>query len=596
MTALSNDAFRNMLTAEDGKAGGGPASRHESKVDKQAKQAKSKAAHERRVEKLHKKQEALANKSQYRDRAEERRKELSKSARDSGQGLGLGPDAPPMELVEEEDPLVNEMSVPSGPTFAQVGSREDLSQQQHRLSIAQSKYLGGDIEHTHLVKGLDYALLLKQRAELTKADEAAEAKRLEREAQRAARLESQMDGRSKPAADKRKKMGSIVGSKAPEPIKLKAATNNEMARGVLRSLSGPPSRPSRPLVTGRLIFMYDLAENSVSDTPTSLVRAEDDLGIVRRRENMVEAALQAPLLGRLAKVMAYVARGGSERSRKQKKDKLHAPTILSMKPLKLKPAAPPAAKPAGWSAAAAPKSVVEPVAIPAGRAAVVAAPKSAENDVDDIFGDGSGSDYVCKPTEKQSILADTERKVKAALREQAGFDDDGAWEPEADAGDASALLASALSGGRRKSAMEVVDDDDDDEALIKERKAGSGGKKKPASGKTQLPMGEVAKDSYAECFPDSFEGYNLELHGPDSDDEDGVVRSTKKVEETEEEAKGSKGGKRGVDRDAQRKDAKMSRDLVQIEKLMEERKKKRQKRDGEHMDDSGFADDQNEMF
>ncbi len=29
------------------------------------------------------------------------------------------------------------------------------------LSVKDSKFLGGDVEHTHLVKGLDYALLRK---------------------------------------------------------------------------------------------------------------------------------------------------------------------------------------------------------------------------------------------------------------------------------------------------------------------------------------------------------------------------------------------------------------------------------------------------
>lgn len=29
------------------------------------------------------------------------------------------------------------------------------------LSVEETKYLGGDLEHTHLVKGLDYALLQK---------------------------------------------------------------------------------------------------------------------------------------------------------------------------------------------------------------------------------------------------------------------------------------------------------------------------------------------------------------------------------------------------------------------------------------------------
>lgn len=32
------------------------------------------------------------------------------------------------------------------------------------ISIEESKFLGGDLEHTHLVKGLDFALLQKVRA------------------------------------------------------------------------------------------------------------------------------------------------------------------------------------------------------------------------------------------------------------------------------------------------------------------------------------------------------------------------------------------------------------------------------------------------
>ena len=37
--------------------------------------------------------------------------------------------------------------------------------------IEQSKYLGGDLAHTHLVKGLDYALLQKIRAEQARKEE-----------------------------------------------------------------------------------------------------------------------------------------------------------------------------------------------------------------------------------------------------------------------------------------------------------------------------------------------------------------------------------------------------------------------------------------
>ncbi|WAQ99485.1 RED-like protein [Mya arenaria] len=45
-------------------------------------------------------------------------------------------------------------------------SVENLAERRKQV-IQESKYLGGDMEHTHLVKGLDYALLEKVRAEIT---------------------------------------------------------------------------------------------------------------------------------------------------------------------------------------------------------------------------------------------------------------------------------------------------------------------------------------------------------------------------------------------------------------------------------------------
>jgi hypothetical protein len=45
------------------------------------------------------------------------------------------------------------------------------------VTIAQSKYLGGDIEHTHLVKGLDFALLQKTRADLSASEASVAAER-----------------------------------------------------------------------------------------------------------------------------------------------------------------------------------------------------------------------------------------------------------------------------------------------------------------------------------------------------------------------------------------------------------------------------------
>ena len=57
-------------------------------------------------------------------------------------------------------------TLPSLETLAKVrplgeGGRFVDPAERRRQAIEDSKYLGGDMEHTHLVKGLDYALLQK---------------------------------------------------------------------------------------------------------------------------------------------------------------------------------------------------------------------------------------------------------------------------------------------------------------------------------------------------------------------------------------------------------------------------------------------------
>lgn len=49
--------------------------------------------------------------------------------------------------------------------YAQVAAEFE---QHEEIQIDESKYLGGDMDHTHLVKGLDYALLTKVRTEINK--------------------------------------------------------------------------------------------------------------------------------------------------------------------------------------------------------------------------------------------------------------------------------------------------------------------------------------------------------------------------------------------------------------------------------------------
>lgn len=53
-----------------------------------------------------------------------------------------------------------------------VSSEYSISEEAVKgLTVEESKYLGGDMEHTHLVRGLDFALLAKVRAEITVEEE-----------------------------------------------------------------------------------------------------------------------------------------------------------------------------------------------------------------------------------------------------------------------------------------------------------------------------------------------------------------------------------------------------------------------------------------
>lgn len=82
----------------------------------------------------------------YRDRAKERREGLNKDFELDPDDLRISNPISETPQLEDEDQEINE-------------------EERRRQQIEESKYLGGDIEHTHLVKGLDFALLEKVKNE-----------------------------------------------------------------------------------------------------------------------------------------------------------------------------------------------------------------------------------------------------------------------------------------------------------------------------------------------------------------------------------------------------------------------------------------------
>ena len=95
--------------------------------------------------------------------------------------------------------------------------------------------------------------------------------------------------------------------------------------------------------------------------------------------------------------------------------------------------------------------------------------------------------------------------------------------------------------------MEVAEEEDEAESDLLKRMAGKDDTKGEPK-KKDVAM-DQAGDSYAECF-ESFEGYNLELHGPDSDDETTSSAPRRRDDPSRRGRRGGKGKKRrGVDRE-----------------------------------------------
>eukprot|EP00976_Prorocentrum_cordatum_P103127 1193337-Prorocentrum_minimum.AAC.1 len=118
----------------------------------------------------------------------------------------------------------------------------------HRITIENSKFLGGDVEHTHLVKGLDFALLQKVRSELTKKDREDEDEEVE---------------------IKKKKADEAKAAAA------KMTFRTQTARTIHEILTGNYHRaiPVREqFQQGRTQFVYELGEEDNQDIPTVVVR------------------------------------------------------------------------------------------------------------------------------------------------------------------------------------------------------------------------------------------------------------------------------------------------------------------------------------
>ncbi|EEF46207.1 suppressor of mec-8 and unc-52 protein homolog 2 [Ricinus communis] len=206
----------------------------------------------------------------YRDRAKERREDQN-------------PDYEPTELG-------------SFHAVAPPGAVDTRSADAHKISIEKSKYLGGDVEHTHLVKGLDYALLNKVRSEIDKKPDAGD----------------DADGKSRK-------------SKEDQQLSFRTAT----AKSVYQSIVKPQAimKTNEMFLPGRMSFIFNMEGGYTHDIPTTLHRSKADCPVP---EEMVTVNVDGSVLDRIAKIMSYLRLGSSGKVLKKKKKEKDAKGKISV--------------------------------------------------------------------------------------------------------------------------------------------------------------------------------------------------------------------------------------------------------------------------
>ncbi|XP_057767912.1 suppressor of mec-8 and unc-52 protein homolog 2 [Salvia miltiorrhiza] len=192
------------------------------------------------------------------------------------------------ERREDQNPDYEITELTSFHAVAPPGTVDILSADAHKLSIEKSKYLGGDVEHTHLVKGLDYALLNKVRSEIDKKPEAGE----------------ENEGKSKVQKD-------------DQPVAFRTAT----AKSVYQWIVKPQTviKTNEMFLPGRMAFIFNMESGFSHDIPTTVHRSKADCPVP---EEMVTVSVDGSVLDRIAKIMSYLRLGSSGKVlKKKKKDK-----------------------------------------------------------------------------------------------------------------------------------------------------------------------------------------------------------------------------------------------------------------------------------
>lgn len=181
------------------------------------------------------------------------------------------------------------------PTYDGEGLTEREIAAMQSLSYEESKLLGGDLGHTHLVKGLDYALL----------------DRIRQEQQRKDALKSQQAEASTPGLQQGE------DGQGQSLLKRQQRFSTPLAKSLYqyfdKTRSSHVSRRSERFNPRRCAFIYDLVLEEKEHVPKTVVRALGDYASTLRD---IKVSNEAEIIQQLTKVLSYLKNGGSKKIKK----------------------------------------------------------------------------------------------------------------------------------------------------------------------------------------------------------------------------------------------------------------------------------------
>ena len=330
-----------------------------------------------------------------------------------------------------------------------------------RLDTEQTKFLGGDVEHTHLVRGLDYALLRKIRDGEGRG------------------AENNLDAAAEDAEEKRRAANIAAFAPATETVtvlgaNLKALLLSANTRFVAlapssASLSGAGRGANASAsVFAHLAFEYDVDPESEQDIPTLISQAGGRHAAAGRADSSDRAltsvcVVSAAMATRLAALFSGKSAGGKGTKRKRNKEEVDAVSRAGKLP---------AQQPA----------------------AAASAPSRALVDDDDIF-EGAGKYVPVGALEDHERAALAEAAAEAAAVAEAAAAVEGAAPTTAKGIFSASSSSSSAANARQRAATAqhtalTFDDDDDEDG-------GGEGAGKGSSATTTATVAAAAPDLMA---------------------------------------------------------------------------------------------------